>query len=233
MAMFGLLKAELSKYRKRKTISMNGSIAGVHAPAGSSQQPQFPIDLPHQTPVYDPTHAAYDLSGPEYVLPQAWFEGISGKTMDQIRLDAIELERPQREEVRYDDNLITPELLDMALAEIAGRFAPETIDKTVADPSAIEEISAVAEASELSSPQQTELADVSQGALSEMPMQENIQTLDQIVEQEFSQLEAAMQQAFEQPMEDPYEQQMLLYEQQMQQMLNPFLMQGGFGPPMP
>ena len=153
--------------------------------------------------------------------------------MDQIRLDAIELERPQREEVRYDDSVITPELLDMALAEIAGRFAPETIEETVVQSPAADEISGIAESltSELPISQQMELADVTQETLAEIPMQENIQTLDQIVEQEFCQLEASMQQAFEQPMEDPFQQQLLLYDQQMQQMLNPFMMQGGFGPP--
>ena len=89
MAMFGLLKGELSKYRKRNTISTVGAIAGAHISAGSSGQPQFSIDLPHHNHVYDPTHAAYDLSGPEYVPPRAWFEGINSRRW--IRFDLTRL----------------------------------------------------------------------------------------------------------------------------------------------
>jgi hypothetical protein len=136
--------------------------------------------------------------------------------------------------LHYEDNLMTPELMEMILEKMSGNEASaesEMIEAKVWQPPAADEISAIAEASELPSPQQPEFADMAQQVFAEVPMQENIQTLDQVVEQEFRQLEASMQQAFEQPMEDPFQRQLLLYDQQMQRMLNPFMMQGGFGPP--
>jgi hypothetical protein len=57
---------------------------------------------------------------------------------------------------------------------------------------------------------------------------QNVQNLEQIVEDEFRLLETTMQQAFEQKMEDPYEQQLKMYAQQMH---DPFMMPDSFGPP--
>lgn len=228
MAMFGSLKGELSKYRKRKTISIDRPVAGAHFPVGSSQPPQFSIDLPHHTKEYDPTHAAYDFSGPEYVPPKSWFEGMNTGPIDQIRLDPVKFDRPQPQELCYENNLMTQEFMDVILAELAERdssSAQETVENTVSEAPAVDDILEIADPS-IPEPQQMELEDMTQEALAEMPMQENIQTLEHIVEQEINQLGATMQQ----PFEDPYQQQMLLYEQQMQQMLNPFMMQGGFGP---
>lgn len=238
MGMYASLKADLSKFRKRKTNSTDGGIPGVYTPKNAPSEKSavwhFPVDLPHHTNVYDPTHAAYDLSGPEYVLSPAWFEATNTRPIDQIRFDPIEFDRQQRQELHYEDNLMTPELMEMILAKTLGLDVSselETIEAKVWQPPAADEISAVVEASELPSPQQMQLADMAQEMLPETPMQGNIQTLDQVVEQEFRQIETAMQQQFEQAVEDPYQQQLQMYNQQMQQMLNPFMMLGGFGPP--
>jgi len=85
------LRAEMFKYRKRRTPSLDGSVAGLgpvrsfrHArPAtpyshgfSSKSRAGHAWDSPRQSTVYDPQHAFYKWPEPEYEEPEPWFEHI-------------------------------------------------------------------------------------------------------------------------------------------------------------
>lgn len=245
MALYGPLKSDLSRYRRRKKLSTDGSIQGAYisktAHAEKSPVWNFNIDLPHRTHEYDPAHAAYDQSGTEYDPPQPWFEGMHVRPTGQIRFDPVlvPLDDPEKP-LTYSQMLKLQELIER-MAEERGDPVPSPIEECLAASTQAVQSSSQSEPDsgfqgvlEIIQAQEAVIQDAPEAALPEQIIEEpSMQGLEQIVEQEFSQMGAVMQPPPEQMVEDPFEQQMRMYNQQMQQMLAPFMMQGGFGPQPP
>lgn len=119
------LRDPLSKYRKHKT-SLDGRISGVDMPYhgnGQTASPYGHTDTSPGTPppakTYDPVHAQYAWTGPEYETPPPWFEGLTIPATPPIRLDPIEFEIPSPAQSDYNNSLMTEALLQNALMEAA------------------------------------------------------------------------------------------------------------------
>lgn len=111
------LNAELFKYRKRKRISLDGTIAGQTAgihigglhhvrPPGSRSHG---ISAAQHRSVYD-EHAFYEWPDQEYGQPASWFEQ-SFPSTPPLRVQGPP-RYPQPPVPEYDDSLMTPELQD-------------------------------------------------------------------------------------------------------------------------
>lgn len=202
MNLSGLFNEEWFKHHNGKTDFVDGTAAG------------HPFDLPPQMNMYDPTAvAAYDGLAPQYTPPEPWYEADEFQptlpmhppptvTREQVQANADDHLQEIVEELEQ-----LPARTDDPYLALRGGQEVDVLEAEKSQPDiAVDEVTKSAEL-------------------------QNVQNLEQIVEAGFRQLEMTMQQAFEQPMEDPYRQQLLLYEQQMQQIFNGSMMPGGFGPP--
>ena len=246
MAISGPLRNEPFRYRKRKQLSLDGSVGGMdvnhfrHGLGPATAHSGGPSHL-HSDP-YDPIRAAYDWAMPDHHPSEPWFEGI-GHHASQPEL--IGPDRPQpvsehEETVLYRDAQMTPELTrrliekisesgpsadvsveDLQQAMLSG-LAPTPQESQPGQPTA-EFLGSQAEHPWFDSGQMTQdmfhaaMEQVMQPALEQQPQQD---------------LEALVQAAMQEPtpmQEDPFEMQRMMYDQQMQQMLDPF-MSPGFGP---
>ena len=131
------LRAELYKYRKRRTPSLDGSVAGL-GPVRSfrNARPATPHGYgfshragaghswasPQQSPVYDPQGSHYEWPEPDYEEPKPWFEGFhqrSGAVREPMHSDHPD---PFLRGPRY--LRMTEEMLDMALDEVRVSESP-------------------------------------------------------------------------------------------------------------
>jgi hypothetical protein len=123
------LNAELFKYRKRKRISLNGTIAGQTAgiyigglhyvtPPGSRSRGISPAQ--HRS-IYD-APAFYEYPESDYEPPAPWFDQRPTLT-PPIRIESP-LQQPLHK-VRYEDSLVTPELAEQAFDQAAQEALPD------------------------------------------------------------------------------------------------------------
>lgn len=263
MTMLPPLKAELFKYRKRKQLSTDGSIAGIYlntflsglrdAIPGPQQNKTSGPNANHFE-LYDPIRPRYEWSEPDYQPPPSWFDGVVAKPPlpERIAGHLSAFEEP----VRYEQSLIQSwmieqimlELMEMALLA-AGPESPRSDSETsssdfdwaawgagqtqVSQQESWDE--SIGTEPPSASPALSQIVDallVPEMGLKPTTFLSEAQSAD---EQQMGQsLEALVQEAVPQqdPQEmqpDPYEQERMLYDQQMQQLLNPFMMLG-FGP---
>ena len=123
------LNTELFKYRKRKRISLDGTVTGI-------QQSHFIRGLHHVTPpgfrsrgispaqphsIYD-TPAFYEYPESDYEPPEPWFDQRPTPT------PPLRIESPLRQpfhKVRYEDSLVTPKLSEQAFEQAAQEALPD------------------------------------------------------------------------------------------------------------
>ena len=271
------LNTELSKYRKRKRISLDGTIAGQTAgiyigglhhvrPPGSRSRGTSPVQ--HRS-IYD-ARAFYEWQDQEYEQAAHWFEQRFPGT-PFLRVEGSPRTIPPWLP-EYEDCLMTPEFLDHAtnaLRQLGAEqamlpsepqgFMAEILHATnaeiAADVGATDTVHFYEEGihEELTAPVGEhpwhDASHMDQEMFDQMmvqsvgpeivpePMAEQTDALGEmqdICEQQFQQgLEALVQEPM--PEQDPFELQRWLYDQQMAQLMNPFMMLGPMGPfgPMP
>ena len=200
---------------------------------------------------YDPIASDYGLQPPDYCQPRSWFE--------DVHLQTPSIRTPHFKgpiidtfaEPDYDDALMTNELLDQAVYDSHPEdadIAPGEHDEA-ADPLFLYEAFQPGDMLEDMSEHpwhgiETMDQELFDSAMRQVlhpdavpdPEQPDLCTLvnEAFDEQVDLQLEAmiAQEQMFEQQMEpDPFDEQQMLYDQEMQHLMNPFMMPGpGFGP---
>ena len=123
------LNAELFKYRKRKRISLDGTVAGQTAgryirglhhvtPPGSRSHGISPAQ---PRSIYD-APAFYEYPEPDYEPSAPWFD--EGPTpTPPLRIESP-LQQPFHK-VRYEDSLVTPELAEQAFEQAAQEALPD------------------------------------------------------------------------------------------------------------
>jgi len=240
------MRSELFKYRKRRSLSLDGRppgatggryIAGLRpATLGGRQAPPVHHDL------YDPRAAFYQHPEPGYEPTESWVDSVPSST-PPLRFEPTQPE-PVVRPVRYEDSLMSQRLLEAAmpiqpiemealpLESAIGGTPAFTVDS---DCDAAASQWASLEAAE--GPSQDPLpgsVDLTQGMF-EQAMAEASQMTDPgtgmdptdafgsmnaLYEQQLEQgLEGIVQDAM--PQEDPFEMQRRMYDQQMQ-MMDPF-----------
>jgi len=104
MALFSkALRSELSHYRRRKTISLDGTVGGMDHPSRRGQY-VTPADgmlgaggAPSHHSVYD-AHAQYHWPSRQYVPPEPWFEGTEIHKTPPLRMGP-----PQQRALRFPE----------------------------------------------------------------------------------------------------------------------------------
>jgi len=239
------LRNEMLKYRKRKTISLHGMVAGIEfhrsraeyvtGDIGSCGSPSIDyVRPPAQS--YEPHPGFADWGEPEYDAHHPG--GVFHHNTPGLRLDLPPLPERPSAVPDYEALPMTPELLERALEEIASQpevepvpleqdvmanevlHTPDTLDSMLAQPMGdpIQEIEAA-------------IDDQMQQATPYVLHDDYLQVYEDQMQQMMDSYWGPGP-----PMQDPSDPQQQVYDeqmQQMQQMMGPFLMPGmGPGPMM-
>lgn len=247
----GSLIPSLTQYRKRKRSSLDGSVAGIEynrhvagvsSAFGQIQSPYGPVPSSYPSE-YDPVRAAYDLEGPAYEPPAPWFEGMTQPSAfhppSMLGISRYPPPSPLHE-IRYEDSLMTQGLMERLLDEMQEASAGfQEIDRDGrADEMGILNGSGMGGLpGTLRDPGAPDVAMTD--PVTQPDLYEIEQAIQQAQEDPFATMQAMcdQQQAFEdhvqmQPWElDPCMMAQQIYDEQMQQLQNPFMMPGlGPGP---
>lgn len=125
------MRSELSRYGKRKKLSLDGSVAGISptryvgglrpAPVyGSSALPSAGLAAPRS--IYDQS-AFYDWPEQGYEAPAPWFD-VQPKPTPPLRMQGPP--RPLRPTaIHYEDSVMTPGLMEDLLEALPGGAMPQ------------------------------------------------------------------------------------------------------------
>lgn len=245
MSVSGPLRTELSRYRKRKQLYLDGSVAGaepevyrpsIHpaVPRGFARSSQFHQDLPQAT-TYDPIHPAYFWAAPDYEPPAPWFEdpSFSAHPAGFLGPGPAPHFAPRAEPVKYQNSAMTAELM----AEIMYELLHAESEASTSQEVAVSNFDSLGHVNSEES-QSVEAPSIEQAMSEAMagPV-DPVSTAEAGFGEQMPQgLEALLLEAMPQPeaspvQPDPFQQEQMLYDQQMQQLMNPFMM-AGFGPGM-
>ena len=217
MALFGFLRGEISRYRKRKQLSIDGTVAGLEhnewrgvydKPAlrpSRSSGPPAPAQL------YDPAPGDPQFPGSHY-QPYEWENHIH--PTPQLRVpprETPEIERPPD----YNDSLMTDDLLQETMQECSSQSGvpePIPVDQAVRDRSIMS----------------------SEDSLEERVLSlfetDPIQEIEQAIDQQMQGMGKAFAAPEPQPEFDPYLEEQRLHDEMMQ-LMAPFEIMGpGMGP---
>lgn len=242
MGMMGPLKSEISRYRRRKQHSLDGSVAGMPSYHGTSSSNGMAADAhvgqaPAHFDLYDPFGPMYDWAQPDYRPPEPWFVGlhvpspsperIAGSEQVQVVLpDAvrqqIEINRAvtsfkddDAHEILFDKSLWGREPSGEKHEWFGGDQVPQDMVDTAFRAIAPEEV-------EPPAPEPVMEHDLLSAMASPDPLQLG-QGLEALVQEEM------LQQNPNDLQDTPFAQEQLMYEEEMKQLLDPFAMPG-FGP---
>jgi hypothetical protein len=218
---------------RRRKLSLDGSVPGadynryvVGASPASVQihDPYGPVSSSAPSE-YDPTVAAYDLTGPDYKLPGHWFDGMTQPPpmpVSEARFsDHLSTDEPPPPRITYKHTVMMAELFNWvqeALSAIEPEFEPGGLEQL---------LGAAPQASSLEM-----LADDPVAA-----MTDPAESFDQAMQAPFEAMQAMydQQQVFEDHAQqipeqfDPMQQAQEIFDEQMEQLQEQFMMPG-FGP---
>lgn len=130
MRLLGSLRTDVLKYRKRNTISVYGSVPGLHVAryrSGLAERSTYQTgQLGTSSDQYDPWSPRYDNGSMEYQPVDPWFEGMHVQRTPQIRWSG----QPRRmEPVLSVSDLASDDLSEQWVEELQiGDGIPEDID---------------------------------------------------------------------------------------------------------
>jgi len=136
------LRGQLSRHRSSKTLSLKGLVPGLQ-PSHFRPGLRYAKGAAIHGSALRQGHSIYDMSAfyawpqQQYQEPKPWFEGFFRGT------PAMRIEGPPRgpfaPRVRYRDSLITPEMMSMAMEDLAGLWEPtDAVDQSGMDSLLIE-----------------------------------------------------------------------------------------------
>ena len=235
MTLSPALRNELFRYRKRSHGQMGGSIPGVASTHGGMFTSGLAADAhidqaPRHFDLYDPFNPMYESSQPDYRLPEPWFAdgGVQPPMPERIA-------GPQHDPVPPHVSEATLQLIEINQAAASVKedaLNDTTLDQNVWAPHTTVEEHPWFDPAPMSQEMFDATMEVAPQAQEPMPEHADPHAAMQAA---FDQQSAQGLEALVEQMQDPFEMQRMMYEQQllqmqqMQQVFDPFMMPG-FGP---
>ncbi len=235
----GPLKSELSKLRKRKQLSLDGTVAGLTVSrykrglsgyGDISRLVRHSVRHDNESSIYDPTDAAYESMDPAYEEYDPYPVAHINPRTPPLRFDNTPDQGDEDSEITYEQSVAMSSMIHKLDQERMEQGLPPLSESMVPDDSAQNHEQALPE--NVIDPVASHPEFQFNAEVMNHPQYDANQMTDELFEH-------AMQQAIEaqslpdpQP-HNPYEEMMTMYDQQMAQFMDPHMMPGHGGMPGP